>query len=392
MQSGSEIMKSELINRVRTAFISTFGRPPDGIFHAPARVNLIGEHTDYNDGFVLPCAIRFGTAIAFSAGPEGVVDAVAADYASGRDRFDANAIIDHHPELPWANHLRGVASAMKARGWRVSGARLAIAGDVPRDAGLSSSASLGVALGGAFRALSGQVAIEANELARIAQAAENDFVGCACGIMDQLASAAATAGHAALIDCRSLSLAHIPVPRDAAIIVMHSGIRRGLVDSAYNERRRQCELAADVLGVAALRDATLDGLLEARPQMSDVVFRRARHVITENARTLEAAQALAEGDIVRMGTLMAASHESMRSDFEITVPALDSLVIALKEIIGAAGGARMTGGGFGGCVVMLVPANRAADVLTRLPPGLAGPDGGAPLAFETPAEPGARLV
>ncbi len=385
-------MQLDLITRARTAFRAAFGAVPEGVFYAPGRVNLIGEHTDYNDGFVLPCAIRFGTAIAFSAGAEGLIDAVAADYGSSRDRFEPVASLGHHPQLQWANHLRGVVSAMRGRGWTVPSARLAIAGDVPRDAGLSSSASLGVALAGTFRTLSGQSAIDAKELARVAQAAENDFVGCACGIMDQLASSAAEGGHALLIDCRTLAVEQIAVPPEAAILVLHSGIQRGLVDSDYNLRRQQCETAAGILGVTTLRDASLGELHAARAQMSDVVFRRARHVVTENARTEEAARSLAAGDLARFGQLMAQSHLSMRSDFEITVPAIDELVEAIDERIGGAGGVRMTGGGFGGCIVLLVPEALAGDLLEELPAGLRGPDGGPPLAFKTAAEPGARLV
>lgn len=385
-------MQIDLIDRARRAFREAYGASPEGIFYAPGRVNLIGEHTDYNDGFVLPCAIKFGTAIAFRPAPDGWVEAVAADYGSARDRFEAASGLAHHPDLQWANHLRGVASAMIQRGWSVPGARLAIAGDIPRDAGLSSSASLGVALGGTFRALSGQDAIDAKELARMAQAAENDFVGCACGIMDQLASSSAKAGHAVLIDCRSLALQQIAVPPEAAIVVLHSGIRRGLVDSEYNTRRKQCEAAAAILGVRALRDVSLDDLLSAQMQMSDVVFRRARHVVSENARTLEAAEALAASDLVRLGELMRQSHASMRSDFEITVPAIDDLVAMLKDEVGDAGGVRMTGGGFGGCIVMLLPQSLATLVLSRLPSSLKGPDGGPALAFATDAEPGARLV
>jgi len=204
--------------------------------------------------------------------------------------------------------------------------------------------------------LFGFSALSPTDMALIAQRAENRFVGCNCGIMDQLISARGEAGSALLIDCRSLQTRAVPLPADAAVMIVNSRVQRGLVDSEYNTRREQCEAAARHLGVAALRDASPATLTERGAGLHPTALRRARHVVTENQRTLAAADALAAGDLRRMGELMAASHASMRDDFEITVPAIDRLVEILQRAIGSEGGARMTGGGFGGCVVALLPA------------------------------------
>jgi galactokinase len=244
---------------------------------------------------------------------------------------------------------------------------------------LSSSASLEVAVGLALQVAAGGPRVPPTDLARLAQRAENEFVGCNCGIMDQLISARGQAGHALLIDCRSLQSTPVRLPDDAAVLIVHSRVQRGLVDSEYNTRRRQCESVARHFDVAALRDLD-EAALErggcgggARP--SAVELRRARHVVTENARTLAAAQALAAGDLRRMGELMAASHASMRDDFEITVPAIDQLVQILAEAIGPSGGARMTGGGFGGCVVALLPSAKVPQALEAVASRYRAPSG-----------------
>jgi len=255
----------------------------------------------------------------------------------------------------WANYVRGVVDEMVRQGLPMRGMDLAIAGDVPQGAGLSSSASLSVAVCRLFATLPGFEHLSPIDLALIAQRAENDFVGCKCGNMDQISSAAGVEDHALMIDCRSLDVEPVPIPAGAAIMIFNSHVTRGLVDSEYNTRRLQCEEAARHFGVPALRDVDL-AMLEARAsELDPVVLRRARHVVTENARVAAAAQALAAGDLARMGVLMEASHVSMRDDFEITVPLIDRLVDIVKAAIGTNGGVRMTGGGFGGCVVALVP-------------------------------------
>lgn len=339
------------------AFERTFGGAPTCVVQAPGRVNLIGEHTDYNDGFVLPCAIDRGTVIAARLRDDDEVHVVAADLGHARDRFVADDSLLPRTDAAWANYVRGPVRHLIARSLPLRGAELAIAGNVPQGAGLSSSASLEVAVIQAFKQLQGLDGLPPARMARIAQESENRFVGCACGVMDMLASACGVDGHALLIDCRSLALRPIPLPPGLAVMVVDSRVTRGLVDSEYNLRRQQCEAAARHFGVAALRDLAPDADLSA---LDDVVRRRARHVITENRRTLDAADALAAGDLRRLGELMAQSHRSMRDDFEITVPPIDTLVELLQAAIGPDGGARMTGGGFGGCVVALLPQARLA--------------------------------
>ncbi len=352
--------------RVAAVFRGAFGRPPDLLVRAPGRVNLIGEHTDYNDGFVLPCAIDRATTVAIGRTTGTTVSVVAADFGGSRDSFALDAPIARRSDLPWANHPRAVHAAMLARGLALAGGEIAIGGDVPQGAGLSSSASLGVALAKALAMLNGHDGLATTEIARIAQAAENDFVGVSCGIMDQLVAARAIAGHALLIDCRTLSGTPVPMPPDVAVMVVHSGVERNLARSDYNARRAQCSAAARHYEVEALRDLDAAQLVAERCGLALTTFRRARHVVTENARTLAAADALRAHDLARLGDLFATSHASMRDDFEITVPAVDALVAIAAEAVGADGGARMTGGGFGGCVVVITPRDRAAFVTVRI--------------------------
>ncbi|GAB4408647.1 MAG: galactokinase [Anaerolineae bacterium] len=342
-------------------FKQHFDTAPTHFFRAPGRVNLIGEHTDYNDGFVLPCAINYETVIAASPRSDRQISVVAADFGPQTSGFDLAAEITHDPAAPWSNYVRGVAWALQQRGHALGGANLVIAGNVPKGAGLSSSASLEVAVGLALTRLSG-LDVDLKTLALTGQQAENDFVGMRCGIMDQFIAALGQADHALLIDCRSLDERAVPIPPGVAVIIANSNVKRGLVDSEYNTRRRECEAAAAHFGVPALRDVSPDVFALHADELDDTVAKRARHVITENARTEAAAEALAQGDLKRMGQLMAESHVSMRDDFEITVPPIDALVEIIGEVIGEAGGVRMTGGGFGGCVVALAPQELAPAV------------------------------
>jgi galactokinase len=364
-----------LLQRVVCAFANAYGGPPESVVRAPGRVNLIGEHTDYNDGFVLPCAIDYETQVAAARRDDGLLRVVAADYGDAVDEFRVGAPIMRRADAPWANYVRGVVAMLQERGIALRGAELAIAGNVPQGAGLSSSASLEVAVLHALNTLHA-LGLDATETALIAQRAENEFVGCQCGVMDQLISARGQAGHALLIDCRSHAARAVPLPPDLAVMIVHSQVARGLVDSAYNERRRQCEAAARHFGVRALRDidsAALEGTGAAG--LDAQVLRRARHVVTENARTLQAADALAANDLPRLGALMAQSHRSMRDDFQITVPAIDRLVEIAQGAIGDHGGARMTGGGFGGCIVALLPRERVAAVQAAIQTHYRAPNG-----------------
>lgn len=359
--------------RARDAFGDAFGPVRPRMFRAPGRVNLIGEHTDYNDGFVLPCAIDRHTVVAIAPRADRRVEAVACDFGAARVGFALDAPIGRDSTQPWSDYVGGVVREILALCPTLGGFDIAIAGDVPRGAGLSSSASLEVAVATAVDGVF-SLGLDGFTRARIGQRAENDFVGCRCGIMDQLVSAVGRGGHASLIDCRTLEVRPVPIPAERAVLIVDSRIERGLVDSAYNARRAQCESAAAALGVRALRDATEEQLESVRSSVDPEVFRRARHVITENARTLEAADALAALDHTRVAALMAASHRSLRDDFEVTVPPIDHLVALVSEICPKAA-VRMTGGGFGGCVVAIVPsasADRLAEKIVDAAPGRAG--------------------
>jgi galactokinase len=377
--------------RIRAVFAEAFGGAPDCIARAPGRVNLIGEHTDYNDGFVLPAAISVQTLVAARRRGDGEVHAVAADFGNDACRFPLAPPIARSDGQPWSNYLRGMLQAMQAEGLKLPGADLVLAGNVPQGSGLSSSASLEVAVGTVFAGLAG-LAIDRTRIARLGQAAECDFVGTQCGIMDQLVSARGQEGHALLIDCRSLDCRPIAMPQDLAIMIVHSGITRGLVEGAYNERRAQCEAAARKLGVPALRDADLAMLDAARTRLAPLEHARARHVITENVRTLAAAEALERNDLAALGNLMAQSHISMRDDFAITLPPIDALVYLLQQAIGDQGGARMTGGGFGGAVVALMPSAETARVAAAVRAGYRTPAGDEPAIMLETASAGASFV
>jgi len=360
---------------VASVFEAAFKSAPAIVVQAPGRVNLIGEHTDYNDGLVLPCAIDYRTVIAARARADRTVRVVAADYGDAMDEFSLDAPIERVESPMWANYVRGMIWALAERGLPLQGMDLAISGDVPQGAGLSSSASLTVAVGRLFATLPGFEALSPVDIALTAQKSENDFVGTKCGNMDQISSACGKQDHALMIDCRSLDVHPVPIPEGAAIMIFHSHVRRGLVDSEYNTRREQCEAAARHFGVPALRDIDMAVLEQRGGELDPMTLRRARHVVTENERVLAASAALGAGDLARMGELMAASHASMRDDFEITVPLIDQLVDIVKDAIGARGGVRMTGGGFGGCVVALVPQDLVETARAAVLRHYRGPEG-----------------
>ncbi len=350
-----------LINSVETAFEEVLGYKASHLIQAPGRVNLIGEHTDYNDGFVLPCAINYQTVVAASPRSDSKVKVVAVDYGNAVDEFDLTQPIEFIENKMWANYIRGVVKYLMERGYSFNGADIAVSGNVPQGAGLSSSAALEVVIGQTFKELY-SLPISQAEIALNGQQAENQFVGCNCGIMDQLISAEGKANSALLIDCRSLETKAVSMPEEMSVVIINSNKQRGLVDSEYNTRRQQCEEAAKIFGVKALRDVSIEMFNDKIEQLDPVVAKRARHVITENERTLQAADALSAGDLKRMGELMEQSHASMRDDFEITVKEIDALVDIVKDVIGEQGGVRMTGGGFGGCIVALVPPSLVDDI------------------------------
>lgn len=342
------------IEKTRSAFTAAFAAPSAITVKAPGRVNLIGEHTDYNGGFVLPCAIDYHTAISGSARSDRLVRVISVDYGNEQDEFNLDAPIEPLNDRLWANYVRGVVKHLLEAGYALGGADMVISGNVPQGAGLSSSASLEVAVGQFFKSLN-KLEITPTEIALIGQRAENRFVGCNCGIMDQLISAQGEADHALLIDCRSLETKSVEMPRDVVVMIINSNVQRGLVGSEYNTRREQCEEAARFFGVKALRDVDLPSFEARQAGLNPVVARRARHIITDSQRAIDLAATLKTGDLERIGQLMADSHASMRDDFEITVPPVDALVDIVKQVLGKAGGVRMTGGGFGGCVVALLP-------------------------------------
>jgi galactokinase len=352
-------MSVDLRARVREEFLRRFGEEPSFLSRAPGRVNLIGDHTDYNDGFVLPMAIDREVWLAVRARPDRRVSVYSMDFEE-----DATFALDDGAARRggWVEYLRGVAWALEDDGRPTRGWEGVAAGDVPVGAGLSSSAALELAAARTFSAVSG-VVWQPVAMARIAQRAENEWVGVNCGIMDQLISAVGAAGHAVLIDCRSLETQIVLVPESVVVVVLDTGTRRGLVDSAYNERRAQCEAAARFFGVRALRDVDVATFTAREAELDAITRKRARHVITENARTLEAARLLAGGDVAAVGALMDESHASLRDDFEVSRTELDTMV-ELARRDDACLGARMTGAGFGGCAVALV-RREGADALAR---------------------------
>lgn len=353
--------RNALIARVIAGYRAAFGETPAQLFAAPGRVNLIGEHVDYNDGLVLPCAIDRETIVAIGDSDSGLIETAALDMGDdARDSFDpAGPIAPCAQE--WANHVRGVAHFIREGGHRLAPARMAVAGDVPIGAGLSSSASFGVASALALSAHAG-ADLPPARLALIAQGAENHFAGCACGIMDQMASAASRAGAALLLDCRSLQTRAVPLHPRLAITVIDSGIRRSLTESAFNQRRAECEAAARHYGVAALRDLTPQALEAGRAGLDETLFARARHVVAEIARVEAVADALGAGDAAALARLMAEGHRSLAQDFAVSLPALDALAGEVQAGLGDAGGVRLTGAGFGGCLVAVSDAAALAAI------------------------------
>ena len=384
--------REALVAAVLAGFHTGFGGEPAALARAPGRVNLIGEHTDYSEGFCLPCAIDRETLVAWRPREDALVRVLACDQGGAIDSFRLDAgPLQATAAKPWANYVRGTLAAMQADGLVVGGADLVIAGNVPLGAGLSSSASLEMAVATAFEQRMG-LSLAHGRKARLGQRAEHDFAGCQCGIMDQLVSAAGRSDHALLLDCRSLKTEAIPLPEDVAVLVLHSRVQRGLVDSEYNLRREQCQQAAAALGLGFLRDADTVALDRLAGLVPDTVRRRARHVVTENARTLLAAEALRDGDLTAAGVLMRASHASMRDDFDIVPPAVDQLAGLVNEALGGEGGARMTGGGFGGCVVALAPQAAVSAVRDAVLRHYRAPSGEPALVWHCRASAGAGAL
>ncbi len=330
-------------------------------FRAPGRVNLIGEHTDYTGGLVFPAAIHFSTTVDAEPLDGGRLIVASADFPAVGEFELADP--EPLPRGDWTDYPRGVAVELTRAGFALRGARLQIRSDVPLGAGLSSSAALEVATGRALLGVAG-LSCDPVQLAEICQRAENHFVGTKSGIMDQFASCLGKRHHAVRIDCRSLAYSYAPIPENWSIVIANTGVKHEHAGGEYNVRRAECEAGMQVLG-KGLRDATLAELEAQRAAMPDVVYRRCRHVISENARVDALCQAFAAGDARRVGQLMDEAHRSIRDDFEASCPELDAMVGAAQEQDGLIG-ARMTGGGFGGCTVNLVEARLAAQFASRL--------------------------
>ena len=355
----------ELSAHVAVEFEKHYGRPPRWIVAAPGRVNVIGEHTDYNDGFVLPMAIEryaiMAADIAVTPGKISVYDT----------QFKENAAIDISTAVAkgqpkWSNYIRGVLAGFQNRGVTIPALDVAFMSTVPLGGGLSSSAALEVCTATLIEAATGK-AIDPIEKALLAQKAEHDFAGVPCGIMDQFISALGREGHLLLLDCRTRKTELVPMSDPAvALLVVNTNVKHELGSGEYAKRRAECEQAAKILGVKSLRDATPDQLEKAKGKLTDVVYRRARHVIGEIERTVHAAEGIRQSNWPTVGQFMYASHAALRDDYEVSCKELD-IVVEIAEDIGFQGGVygcRMTGGGFGGCCVALVKAD-AADAIAR---------------------------
>lgn len=372
-------MNNKAPTELTARFTEIFGRPPAFLARAPGRVNLIGEHTDYNDGFVLPMAINRDLVIVGAPRNDRVVRLHSANFD------DATAFtLDHIERMEahaWSNYARGVADVLQQAGFGLCGFDGLMYGDVPIGSGLSSSAATEMATVMAFTAAEATAAapsrsaaadqsltaLDAVQAARLAQRAENEFVGVNCGIMDQFISALGAVGHALFIDCRSLAYAPVPMPDGVTVLVVDTSAPRSLAASAYNERRAQCEAVARAFGAPALRDVSIEAFERRRGELSAVLARRASHVIYENQRVLDAVAAMRANDVATLGALMNQSHDSLRDWYEVSSAELDAVVDIARALPGVYG-ARMTGAGFGGCAIALVADDRVGaltDALAR---------------------------
>ena len=350
----------------RSRHLARFHAEPQ-LFAAPGRVNIIGEHTDYAEGFVMPAAINFATLAAISPRSDGKIAIYSENFAEER-HFEAGAIpakSSHH----WTDYPLGVVAILAGEGHSIPGFSLSLAGDIPLGSGLSSSASVEVATALAVLGLIG-ASYPGPVLARLCQRAENEFVGANCGIMDQFISANGAKDHALLLDCRDLSFKLAPIPSDVALVIANTMVKHSVAGGEYTSRRAEVEAACAVIashrpGVRFLREATLDDLALWGGEMTPNALKRARHVISENLRTVAAAEALTKGDLPRLGRLMSEAHASYSKDFEGSCLEADAMVSLAQDLPGLIG-ARLTGGGFGGCTINLVHQSDALDFVEEL--------------------------
>jgi galactokinase len=356
----------EATHRLKALFAELYGSHPT-LYRAPGRVNLIGEHTDYNDGFVMPTALNLYTYVAVSPRPDRRLRVYSETLGEMRD-LDLDSIRPGKSGH-WSDYIRGVAGVLESSGFKLRGADLAIASEVPLGSGLSSSAALEVSTAWALLSNS-EIAVDRNAIPQMCQQAEHLYPETKCGIMDQFISCHGRAGHALMLDCRSLAFQLLPMPSRVRLMVCNTMVRHEHASGGYNKRQGECQEGLCALQLAlpeirALRDVTVDELERHRSRLSPVIYKRVRHVVTENDRVQEAATALTAGDLAQFGELMADSHRSLRDDYEVSTPELD-LMVELARDQKDVYGARMTGGGFGGCTVNLVHSGRAGEVQQRL--------------------------
>jgi galactokinase len=385
----------QLVQSATSKFTERFGRRPTWIVAAPGRVNLIGEHIDYNDGFVLPMAIERYCVIAAGAEPTG--EGVANVFSAATNEVAAVSLTSPQPHAKrghWSNYFAGVVAGCVRRGIQPAGFDAVVESSVPVGGGLSSSAAFEVATATLFEAMSG-VAIDPVAKALLCQKAEHEFAGVPCGIMDQFASTMCQADHLMLLDCRTQAIEQIPfVDPNVTVLIINTNVKHELSGGEYAERRAKCESAARKLDVASLRDVTVDQLNADRAKLEATEFRRARHAVSEIARTVEAAAGIKVGDWPTVGRLMYASHESLRDDFEVSCDELDMLVNIAREIGPAGGviGSRMTGGGFGGCTVSLVDTDCAEGIARSISTDYRGKTGIEPTVIMSRPARGAHAI
>ncbi len=392
--ASQELSRPRIIDAALETFRDRFRREPAWAAIAPGRVNLIGEHTDYNAGFVLPMAIERHTAIVAGPSLDGseTVELCSRDL-KGTARFSTTGPIEPG-EPTWANYVRGVVAGFLRRGVTVPGFSAAIATNVPLGGGLSSSAALEIATATLLEQITGHW-LEPLEKALLGQWAEHNYADMPCGLMDQYTSVFGRRGHLVLLDCQSQESRLVPLDDPTvAILIADTRVKHTLTGSEYPDRRAQCEQAARTLGVPSLRETTVDALDQAADQLGPVVFGRARHVVGEIARTIRAAELATRRDWMSFGTLMYESHRSLRDDYEVSCPELDAMVEAARSIGPEGGvlGSRMTGGGFGGCTVSLVRADRVESIVRGLHESYARKTGIEPFLFATWPDDGATAV
>jgi len=356
----------ETVGKLRVLFSELYGVRPS-IYRAPGRVNLIGEHTDYNEGFVMPAALDLYTYVAASPRSDRRLKAYSENLGEKCD-FDLDSI-QPGKSGHWSDYVRGVAGVLESSGYQLRGADLAITSEVPLGSGLSSSAALEVSTAWALLSNS-QINVDRNAIPQLCQQAEHLYPETKCGIMDQFISCHGRAGHALMLDCRSLDFQLLPVPSQVRLMVCNTMVKHEHASGGYNTRRRECEEGLQALkqvlpAIRALRDVTINELEQHRERLTPVVYKRVRHVVTENDRVQEAATALSEGGLAHFGRLMADSHRSLRDDYEVSTPELD-LMVELANGQNGVHGARMTGGGFGGCTINLVDSGHAEEIQQRL--------------------------